>query len=235
MSCESYTYIPVIGQDQRNIRAWRLGPGPGEWFPGVQFPKDDPEALERAMSERYDEFDIAKNAHLEAEAAAQAIDRIGPVVAVTNSAGGWRALLAALKSDNVKAIVAYENAAWVFPEGEGPQDPEGGFGPTHVPLAEFMKLTRIPIQLVWGDNTEKTTWGRNVEMSKQFAASINAHGGHAEVLMLPSVGIRGNTHIAFADLNNVQVADQLSLFLERNKLDQLGVAECTTSQIRVRH
>jgi hypothetical protein len=30
----------------------------------------------------------------------------------------------------------------------------------------------------------------------------------------------GNTHIAFADLNNVQVADQLSLFLKRNKLDQ---------------
>ena len=32
------------------------------------------------MSERYEEFDIAKNAHLEAEAAAKAIDRIGPVV-----------------------------------------------------------------------------------------------------------------------------------------------------------
>jgi hypothetical protein len=61
---------------------------------------------------------------------------------------------------------------------------------------------------------------RNVEMSKQFADIVNAHGGHAEVLMLPSVGVKGNTHIAFADLNNVQVADQLSLFLKRNKLDQ---------------
>jgi hypothetical protein len=220
MSCESFTYNPVVGQDQRNIRAWRLGPAAGEWFPGVQFPKDDPAAMERAMDERYDEFDIARNAHLEAEAAAKAIDRIGPVVLVTNSAGGWRGMLAALESDNVKGIVAYENAAWIFPEGEGPQDAEGGFGPTHVPLAEFMKLTRFPIQLVWGDNTEKTTWIRGVELSKQFAASVNAHGGHAEVLMLPSVGLVGNTHIAFADLNNVQVADQLSLFLKRNKLDQ---------------
>jgi hypothetical protein len=129
-------------------------------------------------------------------------------------------MLAALKSDNVKAIVAYEAAAYVFPEGEGPQDPEGGFGPTHVPLAEFMRLTRIPIQLIWGDNTEKTTWVRNVEMSKQFAAVVNAHGGHAEVLMLPSVGLVGNTHIAFADLNNVQVADQLSLFLKKSQLDR---------------
>jgi hypothetical protein len=48
---------------------------------------------------------------------------------------------------------------------------------------------------------------------------VNAHGGHAEVLMLPSVGLKGNTHIAFADLNNVQVADQLSLFLQKNHLD----------------
>ena len=220
MSCESYTYKPVIGQDQRNVIAWRFGPAQGEWFPGVQFPKDDHAAFDVAMSERYEEFDIAKNAHLEAQAAAKAIDRIGPVVAVTNSAGGWRAMLAALKSDNVKGIVAYEAAAFVFPEGEGPQQPEGGFGPTHVPLAQFMRLTRIPIQLVWGDNTAGTFWEKTVALSRQFADSVNAHGGRAEVLMLPSVGLEGNTHLAFADLNNIQVADQLSLFLRKNKLDQ---------------
>jgi hypothetical protein len=171
----------------------------------------------RSVSE---EFDIAKNAHLEAEAAAKAIDRIGPSVALTNSAGGWRAMLAALKSDNLKGIVAYETAAFVFPEGEGPQDPEGGFGPTHVPLSEFMRLTRIPIQLVWGDNTDKTTWAKTVAIGKQFVDSVNAHGGHAEMLMLPSAGLKGNTHIPFADLNNTQVADQLELFLKKNKLDQ---------------
>jgi hypothetical protein len=42
--------------------------------------------------------------------------------------------------------------------------------------------------------------------------------------MLPSVGLKGNTHIPFADLNNVAVADQLSAFLERNKLDLHGGA-----------
>jgi len=219
MSCESYTYNPVVVQDQRNYIAWRFGPALGEWFPGVQFPKDNAEAFDVAMSERYDEFDIAKNAHLEAEAAAKAIDKLGPSVLVTNSAGGWRGLLAALKSDNVKGIVAYEMAAFVFPEGEGPQEPEGGFGPTHVPMAEFMRFTRFPIQLVWGDNTDKTFWVKDVALSKQFVDIVNAHGGHAEVLMLPSVGLKGNTHLAFADLNNVQVADQLSLFLQKNKLD----------------
>lgn len=219
MSCEAYTYTPVIGQDQRNWVAWRFGPKAGQWFPNVQFPRDDPQALDQAMSARYDEFDIAKNAHLEAEAGARAIDRIGPSVLLTNSAGDWRAMLAALRSDNVKGIVAYEPAAFVFPEGEGPQGEEAGFGPTHVPMAEFMRLTRIPIQLVWGDNVEGTFWMRDVELSRQFAAIVNRLGGHAEVLMLPSVGLHGNTHIAFADLNNEKVADQLALFLHRNGLD----------------
>jgi len=219
MSCESRTYNPVVGQDQRNFIAWRFGPAPGEWFPGVQFPKDNAEAFDQAMAARYEEFDIAKNAHLEAEAAAKAIDRIGPSVLLTNSAGGWRAMLAALKSDNVKGIVAYETAAFVFPEGEGPQDPEGGFGPTHVSKDEFMRLTRIPIQLVWGDNTEKTTWVKQTTLGKQFVDIVNALGGHAETLMLSSAGLKGNTHIPFADLNNEQVADQLALFLKKNKLD----------------
>jgi len=220
MGCEGYSYTPVIGQDQRNWISWRFGPKPGEWFPGVQFPKADPAALDQAMSARYDEFDIAGNAHLEAEAAAQAIDRIGPSVLLTNSAGGWRAMLAALRSDNVKGIVAYEPAAFVFPEGEGPQGEETGFGPTHVPLETFMRLTRIPIQLVWGDNTQTTFWARNVALSRQFVEIVNAHGGHAEILMLPAAGLHGNTHIPFADLNNAQVADQLALFLRRNELDE---------------
>lgn len=219
MSCESYTYNPVLSQDQRNFVAWRFGPEPGKWYATLQFPAKDARAFDQAMSARYDEFDIARNAHLEAEAGAKAIDRIGPAVLVTNSAGDWRAMLAALKSDNVKAIVAYEPAAFVFPEGEGPQGPETGFGPTHVSLEEFKRLTRFPIQIVWGDNTAGTYWEKTVKISRDFVDSVNRHGGHAEVLMLPSVGLKGNTHIAFADLNNVAVADQLSLFLKKNKLD----------------
>lgn len=220
MSCEPTSYEPRTGQDQGNWVAWRFGPKQGEWFKGVQFPTDSKEAYDAAMDARYVEWDFAKNAHLEAEAAAKAIDKIGPVVALTSSAGGWRAMLAALKSDNVKGIVAYETAAFVFPEGEGPQGEEGGFGPTHVPLEEFKRLTRIPIQLVWGDYTEQTFWKTNVELSKQFVEIVNKHGGKAELLMLPAAGLTGNTHIPFADMNNEQVAQQLDLFLKKHDLDK---------------
>jgi hypothetical protein len=40
------------------------------------------------------------------------------------------------------------------------------------------------------------------------------------VLLLPDVGLRGNTHIPFADLNNEAVAGELSKWLRRKGLDK---------------
>jgi hypothetical protein len=133
---------------------------------------------------------------------------------LTNSAGGLRALLTALKSDNIKGIVMYENVGYVFPEGEGPDLEPGPFGPVGVPLAEFRKLTRIPLQAVWGDNVDKSeNYSARLEQAKLFVEVVNKYGGNAEVLMLRDKGLTGNTHIPFADMNNVAVADLLLEFL----------------------
>lgn len=218
--CADTTYAPGIGRDQGNFVAWRFGLAYPQWFDGVQFPKDDPEAWNQAMRGRYQEFDTIPNAQLESDAAAVLAERIGPTVALTNSAGGLRALLTAMKSDNVVGIVAYENVGYVYPVGEGPGTPEGPFGPVEVPLEEFRKLTRVPMQMVWGDNVEKSERYRpTLEESRRFVELVNAHGGKAEVLVLPDAGLVGNTHIPFADLNNVAVADLLSQFLARHGLD----------------
>ncbi len=218
--CAEITYAPQPGRDQQNFAAWRLGEPYLEWFEGIQFPVDDPDAWTRATRARYQEFDTVANAQLESDAAAVLADQIGPTVALTNSAGGLRALLTALKSDNIKGIVAYENVGYVFPEGEGPDRVQGPFGPVEVPLEEFRKLTRIPLQMVWGDNLDKSDrYSDAVVQSQLFAELINKYGGNAEVLMLPDAGLVGNTHIPFADLNNVEVADLVSSFLEANGLD----------------
>lgn len=219
--CESYTYKAAPGRDEGNFKAWRLGPDYPNWYPGIQFPANDPVAWEQATRARYDEVDTVENALLQADAAAAAIDRIGPTVLVTNSGGGLRAQLAALKSDNVKAIVAYESPGFVFPEGQGVAAGKGPFGPITVPLKEFKRLTRFPIQFVYGDNIEKSAnWSAAYKMCQKFVAAVNANGGKAEILLLPSVGLHGNTHLPFADLNNVAVADLLSDFLKRHKLDR---------------
>jgi len=219
--CADYTYQPRAGRDQQNFVSWRFGAEFPQWFPGVQFPVDSAEAWDQATRARYEEFDTIENAQLQSDAAANAIDRIGPAVLVTNSAGGFRALLTALKSDSVKGIVAYENPGYVLPEGTEPVADTGYFPPVFVSSQEFAKLTRIPIQLVFGDYIDKSpTWTNYRNNAVQFADLVNAAGGNAEILDLPAAGLHGNTHIPFADLNNVDVANELSRFLEKHKLDQ---------------
>lgn len=220
-SCSTYNYEPRAGRDQQNFVSWRLGAKYPEWFPGVQFPTDDVDAWDQATRARYQEFDTIDNAQLQSDAAAVAVDRIGPTVLITNSAGGFRALLTALKSDNVVGIVAYENPGYVLPEGTEPVADVGYFPPVFVSPEEFEKLTRLPIQLVFGDNIDKSnSWASYRQNAVQFVKLINAAGGDAEILDLPALGFVGNTHIPFADLNNVDVANELSSFLAKHKLDQ---------------
>ncbi|MBN1236974.1 MAG: alpha/beta fold hydrolase [Gammaproteobacteria bacterium] len=219
--CAESTYSPETGRDQGNFTAWRFGAEYPQWFEGVQFPTEDAEAWNQAMRARYQEYDSVENAELQADAAARLVDRIGPTVALTNSAGGLRALLTALKSDNMAGIVMYENVGFVFPEGEWSGRTNGPFGPVVVPQDEFMRLTRIPLQVVWGDNVDQSPIQMAaLEQSKRFIEVVNEHGGNAELLMLRDAGLVGNTHIPFADMNNVEVADLLSKFLSEHGLDR---------------
>jgi hypothetical protein len=219
--CTESTYRPVVGRDQGNFTAWRFGARYPNWFEGVQFPTQDPEAWNQASRARYLEFDTLENAQMQSDAAAKLMDKIGPSVALTNSAGGMRAILTALKTNNLAGIVMYENVGYVYPQGEGPHVPPTGFGPIEVPLEEFKKLTKVPMQVVWGDNIGKAgDYGSRLEMSKLFVQTIKKYGGTAEVLMLTDAGLKGNTHIPFADMNNVAVADELSKFLAKHGLDR---------------
>ena len=214
--CEDYSYKAQPGRDQAIFQSWRLGPAFGEFYPGIQFPTGDPAAFDQATRARYDEFDTVGNAQIETDAAAKALGRIGPAVLVSNSAGGLRALMTRLKSDNVKGIVAYENPGYVLPDTMETKLEEGPYGPVYVSEAEFARLTEIPIQLVWGDNVaDSQIWSNNYARAEQFAQAVNQRGGHVEILRLPDAGLRGNSHIPFADSNNEEVASLLFDWLER--------------------
>jgi len=109
---------------------------------------------------------------------------------------------------------------YVFPQGEGPGGVQGPFGPIEVPLDDFRKLTKIPMQMVWGDNVDKSAnFSAALVQSKRFVDIVNKYGGRAEILMLRNAGLTGNTHLPFADLNNVAVADLLSKYLHAHGLD----------------
>ncbi len=62
-------------------------------------------------------------------------------------------------------------------------------------------------------------WHIRMKMAQQFVDTVNKHGGKAELVHLPKVGIKGNTHFLFSDLNNAQVADHIAHWLQEKGLD----------------
>jgi hypothetical protein len=222
------TTISATPDDQRWLNMFRLGRWP-ELFPDVQFSRD-PEALNqyfRQMVPDSGPFD----AKVVTDAVSALFDKIGPGVLVTHSHSGGLGWTVAMKNPKVRAIVSYEpGSGFVFPEGEVPPPMPsltGALEGIAVSKEEFAKLTRIPIVVYYGDNipTEPSknfgedNWRVRLAMAKLWTEAINRHGGDATLVHLPGVGIRGNTHFPFADLNNLQIADLMAGFLERKRLD----------------
>jgi hypothetical protein len=207
---------------------FRLGIWP-DFFPGVQFSRD-PEALNqyfRQITPDTGPLDPALNA----EAVTALLAKIGPAILVTHSHAGGMGWRVATKSPNVRAIVSYEpGSGFIFPEGEIPPPMPSAGGTLQavgVPLAEFMTLAKIPIIIFYGDNipSEPTAnpgqdgWRVRLAMARLWRDAVNRQGGDVTVVYLPEIGIRGNTHFPFSDLNNVQIADELSKYLSTKKLD----------------
>ena len=220
--------INATPDDQRWFDTFRVGIWPN-YFPGVQF-SHSPDALDqyfRAMTPDTGPIDT----NLTSNAVSALFDKIGAGILVTHSHSGGMGWLAAIKNPRIRAIVSYEpGSGFVFPEGEVPAAMPSAAGTlegTSIPLAEFMKLTRIPIVIYYGDfilkepvaNPGQDGWRVRLAMARRWAEAINRHGGDAKVVHLPEIGINGNTHFPFSDLNNVQIADLMSQFLANKHLD----------------
>jgi hypothetical protein len=164
-------------------------------------------------------------------AASALFDKIGPGVLITHSHSGGMGWDCVIKNPNIRAVVSYEpGSGFIFPEGEVPPPMPSSadtLKASSVPLSDFMKLTKIPIVIYYGDNIpEKSSdnpgqdnWRVRLAMAKLWVDAINRHGGDATVVHLPEIGIHGNTHFPFSDLNNIEIAGLLSGWLEKKGLD----------------
>lgn len=227
-STETITLSPAFDEEEWFNR-FRIGIYP-DYFKGVQFcrNKETLNQFFRQMTPNIGSVDF----EVYSDAYAALFDKIGPAIFVTHSQGGpvgWRTLL---KTDNIKAIVAYEPGGGIpFPRGQVPEEgkiltlskkTEG----IEVSMSDFMKYTEIPIIVYYGDNLPETNerpelyeWTRRLHLMRKWAALLNKHGGDVTVIHLPKIGLYGNTHFPFSDLNNVEVANHLSKWLHEKGLD----------------
>jgi pimeloyl-ACP methyl ester carboxylesterase len=220
--------ISTEPNEQWFFNQFRLGLWP-ELYEGGQFSADPP-AVEQFFRGMVPDTGPLDTEVIVAGASA-AIDRIGPLVLVTHSHAGGFGWSAAIRNPQVRAVVSIEpGSGFVFPEGELPEampSSNGTLEPVGIPASEFEALTRVPIVVYYGDNipTEPTdiagrdNWRVRVAMARRWVEAINRHGGDATFVSLPEQGIHGNTHFAFSDLNNHQIAEQIGVFLAQKGLD----------------
>lgn len=220
--------VDTAPDEQWFYNQFRIGLWP-EPYPGVQFP-DDPEALNQFFRQMVPDTGPIDGAVL-VDGAASLFDRIGDGILVTHShAGGfgWRTVM---RQPAIKGIISLEpGSGFVFPAGEVPPpmpSSSGTLSGESVPVTDFLKLTRIPIAVYYGDNipTEPTdiagrdNWRVRLAMARLWVDAINRHGGDATLVVLPEIGIRGNTHFPFSDLNNATIAEHMADFLAAKGLD----------------
>lgn len=221
--------INPVPDEQQWFDVFRVGVWPN-YFDGVQFARDS-ESLNqyfRSMTPSIGAIDI----EVTTDAAAALFTKIGPGILVTHSHSGGMGWKTALKNANVKAIVSYEpGSGFLFPEGEVPAPIASSAGDLEaigIAKKDFMLLTKIPIVIYYGDNIPESPsanpgadgWRARLAMARLWRDTVNKYGGDVTVIHLPEVGLKGNTHFPFSDLNNIQVADLMSKWLKDKGLDQ---------------
>ena len=215
-------------EDQLWFGIFRMGEGT-RFYPNVQFSKD-PEALGQFFRRSTPDTGPL-NINLNIDAVSQLFGKIGDGILVTHSHSGGQGWSAALKTDRIKAIVAYEPGSnFVFPEDNIPE-PISYVGGTlrakGVAMEEFQKLTKIPIVIYYGDyipeneveNPGQDQWRAALSMARKWTKTVNDAGGDVTLVVLPEIGIKGNTHFPMSDLNNQEIADVMYNWLEEKKLN----------------
>jgi pimeloyl-ACP methyl ester carboxylesterase len=192
---------PVFLTTSNPFERFRIGAGPGSYdpdpakrklMPGSQFPNEGYENFVKQNVPRWTTTDDAIIAAYIAE-----IDRVGPCIILFHSqAGTFGFKVAQARPDKVKALIAVE------PAGVG--DP-----------AKVDALKNIPTLFIYGDYIEQDSrWPKIRATGVAFADSIKAAGGTADVVDLPKVGIKGNSHMMMMDKNNTEIAALIQNWLD---------------------
>ncbi len=196
---------PVFVTKKYPFEAFRIGKGKGSYnedpaqrvyLPGSQFPAAGYDNFVKQIVPRWVTTDDAIVA-----AYIELIDKVGPCVVMAHSQGGAFAFkVAQARPDKVKAIIAVEPAA-------------GG------DITKVAVLKNTPVLFVYGDFiAQDARWPTIKEKTMKFADALKAAGGNVEIINLPEIGIKGNTHMLMMDLNNMEIADVIQKWAQKQNL-----------------
>lgn len=206
-------FAPDDVADQQTAWPWDRDPGSAEM-----------DQLVAAMGPMHAELAVSQE--LDADRLARLLDRIGPAVLVTHSAGGpvgW--LTADARPELVRGIVALEPMGPAFAEAPGlgtlfwgmtsaPIRTEPAYASAEEAQAAGASaltlpgLHGIPVALVTGGASAFATF------RDEFADILTRSGAPTDVVHLPEHGVEGNGHGLIFEANSEQVLDRVVGWLE---------------------
>lgn len=218
-------------QDQLWYDNFRIGQYPG-FYPNVSVPKS--EAARNQFFHQITPDTAAPDTRVTADAMKDVMARAGNGVLITHSAGGAPGWITAAESPEVKGVIALEPGTFPFPKGEVPpvEATTSPFPARGMEVSDeaFKRLLRIPIVVYFGDNIVTgdkpdrhwglDNWRVRLNLALRWAEVMKRHGGDAVVIRLPDIGIKGNTHMMMADLNNQEVAEEMVRWMHSKGLDR---------------
>jgi hypothetical protein len=86
-------------------------------------------------------------------------------------------------------------------------------------LTKIESVKKSPILIVIGDNAkDHPRWKAIREHSVKYSSAFKSAGGSIDLVDLPDVGIKGNSHMVMMDKNSDQVADLIQKWLVKKGL-----------------
>jgi len=123
----------------------------------------------------------------------------GTILMSHSQSGIYPFQTAALNTAGIAAIISIEPGACPAANGD---------------LKPYLHL---PIMVLWGDYVDGAPrWAPRLKGCREFAAAVNQAGGKTQVLVLPEIGIKGNSHMLMQDKNSLQIADLLLDWIRKN-------------------
>jgi pimeloyl-ACP methyl ester carboxylesterase len=196
--------LPTVLQASNQI-AWtvfRFGPEYGKAFPDGQFPVEAADELYKQMIPDFNSI-------------------------LPNPNPTWTNMAALAVQLNGAVLMGHSESGF-FPQQAALIDPKGirGLISIEMPCADLNeeqigKLAKIPNLIMFGDHLGDVkggpaNWADSFATCERYVEKIKAAGGDAEMMYLPKMGIRGNSHMLMQDRNNLQLADMVITWIDKH-------------------
>lgn len=174
---------------------FRFGPEFNKAFPDEQFPVQAADELYKQMIPDLNGFLPTPNPTW-TNMANLAIQLHGAVLMGHSESGFFPEEAAMINPAGVKGIVSIEMGCTTTLKPE-----------------QLSTLAKIPILIMFGDHLNDLPgplakmWPANFDSCNKFVKQVSEAGGDAEMMYLPNMGIKGNSHMLMQDKNNLQLAD----------------------------